>query len=186
VSLSERRVNSSNPTAASPADPAPASSEGEANAVRLASFPADLETARALFREYERAVDAGACFESFEGELEELDRRYAPPAGRLLLAFDRGQPAGCAALRTPPGERAEACRLFVRAGARGTGLGGALVLRLLEEARTAGYRRVVLETLPDRMGTAVALYRALGFHEIRPYVERPVPGAIYMELEFGG
>lgn len=179
-------MNPSTPTSAAPVEPALPSPGGEANAVRPAIFPADLETARALFREYERAVDAGACFESFERELEELDRRYAPPAGRLLLAFDHGQPAGCAALRTPAGERAEACRLFVRAEARGTGLGGALVLRLLEEARTAGYRRVVLETLPDRMGTAVALYRALGFQEIRPYVERPVPGAIYMELELGG
>lgn len=156
---------------------------GEVNQVRLAAFPADLEIARALFLDYQRAVDADACFEAFERELEELDRRYAPPEGRLLLAFDHGRPAGCAALRTPAGDRAEACRLFVRADARGSGLGGALVLRLLEEARAAGYGRVVLETLPDRMGTAVALYRALGFHEIPPYVERPVPGAIYMELE---
>ena len=71
----------------------------------------------------------------------------------------------------------------MRAEARGTGLGGALVLRVLEEARAVGYLRVVLETLPDRMGTAVALYRALGFREIPPYVEHPVPGAVYMELE---
>lgn len=173
---------SSTPTADPSAEPTQPSA-GEVHAVRAASFPADLETARALFRDYQRAVDAAVCFESFDRELEELERRYAPPAGRLLLAFDHGQPAGCAALRTPAGERAEACRLFVRAEARGTGLGGALVLRVLEEARAAGYLRVVLETLPDRMGTAVALYRALGFREIPPYVEHPVPGAVYMELE---
>lgn len=145
-------------------------------------FPADLEVARALFREYERTVDAAACFEGFERELAELDRRYAPPAGRLLLALDGGEPVGCAALRTLDDERAEACRLFIRSAARGKGLGGALVLHLFEEARAAGYRSVVLETLPDKMGAAVAMYRALGFREIPPYVARPVPGAIYMEL----
>ena len=150
--------------------------------VRPAVFPADLEVARALFREYERTVDAAACFEGFERELEELDQRYAPPAGRLLLALEGGAAVGCAALRRLDEHRAEACRLFLRSAARGQGLGGALVLRLLEEARAAGYRSVLLETLPDKMGDAVAIYRALGFHEIPPYVARPVPAAIYMEL----
>lgn len=144
-------------------------------------FPADLEVARALFREYERTVDAAACFEGFERELAELDLRYAPPAGRLLLALDGGEPVGCAALRRLDAERGEACRLFLRPPARGKGLGGALVLRLLEEARAAGYRSVVLETLPEKMVAAVGLYRALGLAEIPPYVARPVPGAIYME-----
>ena len=133
-------------------------------------FPADLEVARALFREYERDVDAAACFEGFERELAELDLRYAPPAGRLLLALDGGEPVGCAALRRLDAERGEACRLFLRPPARGKGLGGALVLRLLEEARAAGYRSVVLETLPEKMVAAVALYRALGLAEIPPYV----------------
>jgi hypothetical protein len=27
------------------------------------------------------------------------------------------------------------------------------------------------------------MYRQLGFREIPPYVRRPVPGALYMELE---
>lgn len=150
--------------------------------VRPATFPADLEAARALFREYERTVDAAACFEGFERELAELDSRYSPPRGALLLALDGGAPVGCAALRRLDGERAEACRLFLRPAARGKGLGGALVLRLLEEVRAAGCRIVLLETLPEKMGDAVAIYRALGFHEIPPYVAHPVPGAVYMEL----
>lgn len=153
--------------------------------VRLASFPADLEIARALFREYRDTIDADVCFAAFDQELDELDRRYAPPAGLLLLAFEGGVPAGCAALRALAAGRAEACRLFVRSSARGAGLGGALVLRLLEEARAGGFRSVVLETLPQKMGAAVGLYRALGFREIPPYVERPVPGALYMELALG-
>lgn len=164
---------------------APGDSGSLGDEVRPAAFPADLEIARQLFREYRRTIDADACFEAFERELEELDRRYTPPAGLLLLAFEAGTPAGCAGLRALEGARAEACRLFVRTSARGTGLGGALVLRLLAEARTAGYRSVVLETLPDKMGAAVGLYRALGFREIPPYVQRPVPGAIYMELSLG-
>jgi putative acetyltransferase len=150
--------------------------------VRPAVFPDDLEIARALFREYERSIDASRCFEGFERELAELDVRYAPPEGRLLLAFERGEPVGCAALRRLDAARSEACRLFVRSSARGSGLGGALVLRLLEEARAAGHASVLLETLPEKMGVAVALYRALGFREVPPYVAQPVPGAIYMEL----
>lgn len=166
----------------SPVLPAPAAGE-----VRPAVFPAELEVARALFREYARSVDAAACFQELERELAALDLRYAPPAGRLLLALDaRGEPVGCAALRALEDGRAEARRLFVRPSARGAGLGGALVLRLLEEARRAGHRSVVLETLPDEMATAVALYRALGFVEIPPYVARPVPGATYMELALHG
>ncbi len=179
---------SSPPTSSPPAVDAetqrsPVAAVTPGDEVRLASFPADLEIARALFREYRDTIDAEVCFEAFDRELDELDRRYAPPAGLLLLAFEGGVPAGCAALRGGAAGRAEACRLFVRSSARGAGLGGALVLRLLAEARAAGFRSVVLETLPEKMGTAVGLYRALGFREIPPYVERPVPGALYMELE---
>lgn len=154
-------------------------------AIRPAAFPADLEAVRALFREYERAVDAPACFQGFERELAELARWYAPPDGCVLLALDGDEPVGCAALRRLDGTAAEAKRLYLRPSVRGRGAGGALVLRLGEAARAAGYAAVRLETLPGKMEAAVTLYRRLGFREIAPYVERPVDGALYLELRLG-
>ena len=152
------------------------------HAVRPAVSPADWDLARALFREYEREVDAACCFEGFEAELAAIDRRYAPPEGRLLLAFADGAPAGCAGLRRIADGVAEGRRLWLRPAYRGRGLGGALVLALLDEARLAGFRTFRLETLPGKMAVAAAMYRQLGFREIPPYVRRPVPGATYMEL----
>ena len=56
-------------------------------------------TARELFLEYADALGFSLCFQNFEQELAGLPGRYAAPAGRLLLALDDGQAAGCAALQ---------------------------------------------------------------------------------------
>jgi ribosomal protein S18 acetylase RimI-like enzyme len=149
--------------------------------IRVATAEADFEAGRALFRAYERAVSAPACFAGFERELAELPRRYAPPEGLLLLALAGGVAVGCAGLRRMPDGAAEAKRLWVEPGARGRRLGAALVERLADEARRAGYRTLRLETLPHEMAAAVALYRRLGFREIPPYADPPVAGALYME-----
>ena len=39
-----------------------------------------------------------------------------------------------------------------------------------------------LDTLPEKMGPAVALYQALGFVSIPPYWNNVLPGVEYMEL----
>jgi GNAT superfamily N-acetyltransferase len=152
-------------------------------AIRPAVLPKDWDAARALFRAYEQEIDAACCFEGFEKELAELERRYAPPQGRLLLLEDGGEPVGCAGFRVLEPGVAEGKRLWIRPGARGQGLGGALLLAVLEDARAAGIRTFRLETLPGRMPAAVALYRRLGFQEIPPYPKRPVAGALYLALE---
>lgn len=150
--------------------------------IRPAVLPRDWDAARALFRAYEQEIDAACCFEGFERELADLEGRYAPPAGRLLLLEDAGEPAGCAGFRVLEPGVAEGKRLWLRPSVRGKGLGGALVLALLDEARAAGIRTFRLETLPGKMSSAAALYRRLGFREIPPYVKRPAAGALYLEL----
>ncbi len=72
-------------------------------------------------------------------------------------------------------------RLYVRPVARGLGLGRALTLAALAEARRAGYQSVVLDTLAG-MTSAQSLYLALGFRDIEPYYDNPLPGARYLRL----
>jgi GNAT superfamily N-acetyltransferase len=74
-------------------------------------------------------------------------------------------------------------RLFVRPAAHGLGIGRALAERLIDEARAAGFRAMRLDTIADRMGTAVALYERLGFRDIPAYTPNPEPSVRYMELE---
>jgi putative acetyltransferase len=73
-------------------------------------------------------------------------------------------------------------RLYVRAEARGHQLGRRLVERLCDEAQTAGYARMFLDTLPT-MATAQQLYADLGFVPTDAYVFNPVPGTKYMVLD---
>jgi ribosomal protein S18 acetylase RimI-like enzyme len=148
-----------------------------------ASSPGEIDQARSLFREYETWLGLDLCFQNFEKELAELPGAYAPPAGRLLLAFDGDQVAGCVALRKLTDDTCEMKRLFLRTGFQGRGLGRQLVDAILTEAREIGYGRMRLDTLSAHMGKAISLYRTLGFKEIAPYYNNPVPGALFMERE---
>jgi putative acetyltransferase len=53
---------------------------------------------------------------------------------------------------------------------------------VIAEARARGYKRMLLDTLPE-MAAAQALYRSLGFRETEPYRHNPVQGAAFLELE---
>ena len=143
--------------------------------------PSDLETARTLFREYERFLKVDLCFQGFAEELATLPGRYAPPQGRLLLAQVGEQAAGCVALR--PLQEAGVCemkRLFVRPAYRGQGLGYRLARQIIHEATALDYAVMRLDTL-DTLERAMQVYAALGFQRCAPYYANPLPGVVYWE-----
>ena len=152
--------------------------------IRRAVIASEIAQARALFEEYAASIGVDLCFQNFNHELATLPGAYAPPRGTLLLAGPHEQPTGCVALRPlPNGDPTvgEVKRLYVRADARGSGLGRALALRILDDARAIGYRELKLDTL-EWMTDARRLYARLGFGECAPYYHNPLPGVVYMTL----
>ena len=166
--------------------------------ISRAEGPADVAEARILMEEYSRFLGADLSFQGFDEELAGLPGKYAPPSGALFIAWvppGRGayaarraavarRAAGCVALRRLSPGVCEMKRLFVRPGYRGLGIGRALARRVVEEAAALGYRTMRLDTL-DRLESAVALYRAMGFVPIPPYCRNPLPGAMFWEKSLG-
>jgi putative acetyltransferase len=136
---------------------------------------------RQLFEEYWQSFGFTPCFQNFAAEVAGLPGYYALPSGRLALAMVGAEPGGCVALRSLDQWRAEAKRLYVRPQFRGQGAGPALLEWVIGEARTAGYREMVGDTMPV-MRQALAMYERLGFQFTGPYSPDATPGAIYLRL----
>lgn len=149
--------------------------------IRPAEPAGDVQVVRQLFRDYADALGIDLCFQDFEAELASLPGKYAPPQGRLILAWSSGEAAGCVALRPIDGETCEMKRLYVKPRFRAHHLGRFLAERICREARDAGYRRICLDTLPS-MTSAMHLYSKLGFQPIGPYVFNPIEGAMFLGL----
>jgi len=115
-------------------------------------------------------------------KVAELPGDYTPPAGCLLVARDDGAAVACVGLRRLDAATCEMKRLYVRPSHRGLGLGRALADAVISEARLVGYVRMRLDTLPS-MSEAAVLYERLGFRDIEPYAENPVPGARFLQLD---
>jgi ribosomal protein S18 acetylase RimI-like enzyme len=145
-----------------------------------------ISQARELFREYGAMPGVAPCLADFEREVVSLPGRYAPATGRLLLAMqeipgNRDESIGCVALRRFEQDVCEMKRLYVRPAFRGQGAARKLAKELIAEARSIGYKRMLLDTLPS-MQEAHQLYRSLGFREISSYQQNPIPGALFFEL----
>lgn len=140
-----------------------------------------LDTVRILFTEYTNALGLDLSFQSYDQELADLPGKYAPPRGRLLLAWQDGEAAGCAALRPFDQERAEMKRFYVRPQFRKLGIGRALATRIIDEAAALSYQHLILDT-QIRLDSSVRLYRSLGFTDIEPYYPNPYPDVLYLGL----
>ena len=143
---------------------------------------ADLDAVRSLFSEYAGSLGFSLGYQGFDAELAGLPGKYAAPEGALLLAKVDGVAAGVVALRKLDSGIAEMKRLYVKPAHHGRSIGRKLAEAVVDTARTLGYRRLRLDTIAGKMDTAVKLYRSMGFVEIAPYYDSPVPGTTYLEL----
>ena len=149
-----------------------------------AEGPEALDHARRLFRSYAAefadSIAETLCFQGFDAEVVGLPGRYAPPSGCLLLAMEGDIPAGCVALRDLGDGTCEMKRLYVAFSHRGRGVGRLLVGEVIRRGERLGYRRMVLDTMPEMAG-ALSLYREYGFVETTPYWAHPAERAVFME-----
>ncbi len=137
----------------------------------------EIPLVQALWREYWDWLGFGGDFQGFDVELRSLPGKYQ----RLLLAFVDGEAVGTAAMRPLSDRLCEAKRFFVRPGQRGSGVGRAMLERLVAEARAEGYVAMCADTMPT-MTKALAFYRRVGFIEVGPYASDSTPGAVYLKL----
>jgi ribosomal protein S18 acetylase RimI-like enzyme len=100
------------------------------------------------------------------------------PASQFLLIEIDGEVAGMGGIRTLRTGIAEMKRVYVRPEFRGSGLGRAVVERLMADARAFGFHTMFLDTSPT-LTAARGLYERLGFATIPPYPEVEVPALFH-------
>jgi putative acetyltransferase len=138
--------------------------------------------ARRLVQEYAASLNFDLCFQDFAHELEVLDSEYGPPGGYFVLASWSGAFVGCGGLRRVDDSACEMKRLYIAPTHRGKGIGQAIARALIAQAGEAGYKSVLLDTLPS-MAAAQHIYLGLGFMPTGPYRHNPVAGATFLKLQ---
>jgi DNA-binding MarR family transcriptional regulator len=130
--------------------------------------------------------DAQYCLAEYVAELNRRSERgfdptmgataqpheVRPPAGRFFVAYLRGQPIGCGAVKHHPGGKTDLKRMWIAPAARGLGLGRRLLEHLEAAAMDAGARVARLET-GGVLTEALALYRSAGWVEVEPFNDEP-------------
>ncbi|MBP5996994.1 MAG: carbonate dehydratase [Azonexus sp.] len=156
--------------------------------VTLRTLTADdseaIEQVRQYFRNYAAWLGVDLSYQNFEQEMALLPGAYSAPQGRLFFAEVDGCPAGCVGVRPLPESDGlcEMKRLYVSPEARGQGVGAALAMAAIKAAKDIGYKKLMLDTLPN-MRMAVKLYRELGFTEAPAYYQTPIEGTMFLTLD---
>ena len=138
-----------------------------------------LDEIKTLFLEYAQGLECSLDFQDFEAEIANLPYKYAKPEGNLFVAKIRGEAVGCVAYKNLGNGICEMKRMYVREKYRRFGIGKKLAEICISRATKAGYQKMYLDTL-ESMTLALNLYRQLGFEQIEPYYNNPLPDAIYM------
>ncbi len=145
-------------------------------ALRLAETSKDFDQARALFEAFADQLPISLAFQGFDAEMQTLASIYEI----ILLAEIDGQAVGALALKKHDDDTCEMKRMYVAPNGRGLGLGKRLSERLIMEAKSRGYKIMLLDSL-KRLTHAIALYQHLGFQERQPYNFNPEDDVVYMQ-----
>jgi putative acetyltransferase len=114
-------------------------------------------------------------------EFEDMDMVssiYSEPTGIFLALLDGDGLVGTGAIRRLDEQTCELKRMWFLPAYRSKGYGARMCEALFEFARSAGYQRIRLDTVPV-LAAANRLYQRLGFHPIERYNDGP--GTIFME-----
>lgn len=147
------------------------------------------EEIKILFKEYtDMLVNNDPVFskyleqQNYDKEIDNLEEKYAPPMGRLYIAFSNQEVVGCIALKQMNSDSGELKRLYVRKKFRKAGIGSILVDKIISDAKEIGYTYLKLDTLPF-LKEAIHIYEAKGFEHIEKYNDSPMESGIYMQYK---
>jgi GNAT superfamily N-acetyltransferase len=126
----------------------------------------DLEVVQQLVDRALRDYGMYALFEATDADLTDIERHYDAHGGCLEVLESGGEVIGVLGWRPARDGVFELKKLYLRADARGRGLGRRAVARAIEVARAAGARAIVLET-SAQLTEANGLYTRLGFVPVK-------------------
>lgn len=104
----------------------------------------------------------------FDPTTDDLYALFQRQGSRYFVAEEAGVLLGGGGIFPSAGLPEGTCELvkmYLRPEARGKGLGRAIVSLCLETARSMGYRKVYLETMPE-LAQAVKVYEKFGFSKL--------------------
>lgn len=130
----------------------------------------------ALYRAYIRDEVLGPIGMAVDGEalaMEAPPEDLVPPRGEMLLVTIEDEPVAIGGVRDLDTDVAEVKSMYVAPTGRRRGIARRLLGRLEAIAAARGCRAVRLDTAAH-LTTAIALYQAVGYHEIPAYNSGPV------------
>jgi pimeloyl-ACP methyl ester carboxylesterase/GNAT superfamily N-acetyltransferase len=141
--------------------------------IRIAAEPYDGPAGKVLVSDY--VAEIRAMYPDWTPDVPPrlMPEDVEPPRGRWLVAYWKSKPVGCAALKRLDPATAEIKRVYVAPEARGRGVARALLARLEQIARDAGYTTLRMDT-GARQPASVALFGSVGYEQIADYNGNPV------------
>ena len=139
-----------------------------------------LDQVKELIIEYTKRLGRDLYFQNIDEELENPAKKYTAPEGELLVAVEKKKVIGMVAYHRHSKSRCEMKRLYVKPEYRENKLGKKLVLEILEYAKKAGYKEMVLGTIIP-LQVAIHLYKKVGFVEREAYYHNLMDDVLYFK-----